>query len=189
VAGAGHAWRADADTGSLAALVDRFMLSDPGAGVGQVLAELGELESETGAQAVNGTSWFFLLRYAHEPWPSAQVQNVTAEGMRRAEARAKSISEGLAEHGACSTRAALALEDLRWASDLTAWACRLGRARVDAGEGLHLVDLPAEVRGSLVADLFPLLERMRELWLRGSRPGGLADSVGRLEDVAQLLAP
>ena len=134
MAGAGHAWRADADTVELAALVDRSMLCEPGAGVGRALAELGQLERETGAQAVNGTSWFFLLRYAHEPWPSSHVQGLTAEGMRRAEERAAEISARLTAPARCGASATLALEELRWGADLTAWACRLGRARVEAGE-------------------------------------------------------
>jgi len=188
VAGAGHAWRADADTRSLADRVDRCMSLDPDADIGQTLLDLGELERETGAQAVNGTSWFFILRYAHEPWPSSHVQGLTQEGLRRAEVRAVEISAGLIERAQCSERTALAREELRWATDLTAWACRLGRARVEAGEGRHLADLPAGVRASLVRDLSPLLERMRELWLRGSRPGGLTDSVGRLEDLARLMS-
>lgn len=187
VAGAGHAWRADAEPADLAGLLDRCMLSEPGAGVGAALVNLGQLESEIGAQAVNGTAWFFVLRHAHEPWPTGQVQGLTAEGMRRAAVRAAEISLGLTEPAHCGARTALASQELRWAADLTAWACRLGRARVQAGEGRQLSDLPAAERVDLVAGLRPLIERMRELWLRGSRPGGLADSARRLEDLATLL--
>ncbi|MEE8467664.1 MAG: glycoside hydrolase, partial [Planctomycetota bacterium] len=185
VAGAGHAWRADAEPLDLAGLVDRCMLREPGAGVGRALADLGRLESLTGAQVMNGTSWFFLLRHAHEPW--TPIQGLTAEGLRRTEVRAVEISAGLTEPARCADRTLLALEELRWAADLTAWACRLGRGRMQAGEGRQLADLPAAVRASLARGIRPLIERMRELWLRGSRPGGLADSARRLQDLATLL--
>jgi hypothetical protein len=57
--------------------------------------------------------------------------------------------------------------------------CRDGQARL-AVDG-SIASVPAGRRRQLAAELEPMVDRHRQLWLARNRPGGLPDSVGQLE--------
>lgn len=59
------------------------------------------------------------------------------------------------------------------ASDAEVWP----RRTIDA----EYAALPARARAALEAELAPLVDDFRRLWLRRARPGGLADSTGRFD--------
>jgi len=73
----------------------------------------------------------------------------------------------------------LVKDELRTAAELVALLCRDARARLDQDGWLSSV--PARKRAELAADLAPLMEHHRELWLARNRPGGLDDSVAWLD--------
>ncbi len=75
--------------------------------------------------------------------------------------------------------AGLLAAELRFTGELMLHAARLGRERF-ATPGLDTEEIPVAVRRELAAELEVLIERFRSLWLARSRPGGLADSAGRL---------
>jgi hexosaminidase len=58
--------------------------------------------------------------------------------------------------------------------------CRLGIARLHAESG-EITSIPAETRQALVSELGGIAAEYRRLWLARNRPGGLADSAGRME--------
>ncbi len=63
---------------------------------------------------------------------------------------------------------------------------RDARARL-RGDGT-LGAVPSDERTRLGADLDPLLERYRTLWLRRNRPGGLDDSLTWLQNLQSAYA-
>jgi hexosaminidase len=70
-------------------------------------------------------------------------------------------------------------EELEFTARLLDHAARMGQARF-ATPSLSVSEIPEKERGSLATELGDLSERYRRLWLSRSRPGGLADSVGRM---------
>jgi len=97
------------------------------------------------------------------------------------------VSEPLAQARSSAPDAALVLQELGWARDMLAFACRLGIARCAAGNAEHHAALPAPERAGLAAELGDLIEQHRTLWLQRNRPGGLDDSARRLEVLLQSL--
>ena len=65
-------------------------------------------------------------------------------------------------------------------------ACRLGIARLQT-ESREIVSIPLEMRQVLARELKEIVVEYRRLWLSRNRPGGLADSVGRMERLLAIL--
>ena len=78
--------------------------------------------------------------------------------------------------------------ELSWGSDLLKAACRIGKARLELGLNEPVSKLAPGTREALAAELAPLIERHRTLWLGRNRPGGLTESAGQLERVLQQLS-
>jgi len=74
---------------------------------------------------------------------------------------------------------ALVIDELGAGAALVSLLCRDARARLET-DG-WLTSVPAVRRQELAADLEPLIETHRRLWLARNRPGGLEDSVAWLE--------
>lgn len=75
---------------------------------------------------------------------------------------------------------ALFRREIRWTAALLKHACRLGRRQLRTPE-LRLDQVPAEERRELADELEELMAEYRAIWLLRSRPGGLAESLGRFE--------
>jgi len=66
-------------------------------------------------------------------------------------------------------------------------ALRLGRERIACGD-VGTLQLPAEKRKAIAQDLQKVVDKFKELWLVRNRPGGLADSSGRLQGLCDRLS-
>jgi hypothetical protein len=163
--GAAVAWCADANRDLDApAAVDRFLLDTPDdppgaapdAGLGDLLARLGDLYSATGLDAVNGSPLF----YALFPEPPLPVWGTADE--RGLAAVTGALEDALSGAAPDELTAAVRL-------------ARHGAWRIARRAGL---DRPSD--RDLLADLDETVEIQRAAWLAGSRPGGLADSLARL---------
>src|SRR5205085_2545072 len=75
---------------------------------------------------------------------------------------------------------ALVLDELRNAAALVSLLCRDGRARLET-DG-WLASVPQRRREGFAAELAPLIDTHRNLWLARNRPGGLDDSCAWLEN-------
>ena len=168
--GGAVAWCAEANHDlDLAPLLDAFVYADAAGELGATLLRLGGLYEQTGKTALNGSPLFTDL-----------VEGGLLGSM--GEAQADGVAHVVAELDAC--RAAIAAakpgcadgptvqRELRQAARLArhgAW--RIGRA---AG-----FDVPDDA--ALATDLDEAIAEQVECWLLRSRPGGLADSIARLE--------
>jgi hypothetical protein len=79
------------------------------------------------------------------------------------------------------------VEEFALAADLLLWAARLAAARIEHEVRDSVASLPAGVRAGFAGTMRELIARYREAWLWRSRPGGLRDSVARLERVVTVL--
>lgn len=71
-------------------------------------------------------------------------------------------------------------EELLFTAKLLRHGCQLGAAQLSTPD-LIVAGIPEARRTELANELEPLIDDYRRLWVRRSRPGGLAESAGRLE--------
>ncbi|MCP3914003.1 MAG: family 20 glycosylhydrolase [bacterium] len=183
--GASRGWNAHADPEGLERGLALHVLESDQA-LAEALVALANVHEAAQAPAVNGSALFFLLRYAHQPLPIERAAELNVPGLDTHAAALDAVRGRLADGargGACATIA----REIEWAADTLGWSGELARARLAAGEGSHVADVPAQERRRLARDLAPLIERHRSIWLETSRPGGLAESAARLEHIHAML--
>jgi hexosaminidase len=164
--GAALSWgsQANADL-DLPALLERFVL--PGRGVARAALDLADCYRETGLESTNAAPFFVAMRMPLAAAPNAFTLRGEPD-RAELEATAERIDGALARLTADDP----ASRDLRQAGRLArhgTW--RLLRGRLGAGPEV----------AELAADLRELIAHQRESWLRTARPGGLRDSLARLE--------
>jgi hypothetical protein len=132
--------------------------------VGATAYDLGNVYRETGVLLKNASALAILLLFPDRSMTEGRLSELTIEGLERAAAAIPPSDD----------------PELKLAASLMHHACRLGIARKRAPD--HRVEsiLHGE-RLVLAYDLGRIVEDYRELWLQRNRPGGLDDSVGRLE--------
>jgi hypothetical protein len=187
VLGAARAWNAGGEPPDLARSLDLHALDDARGGAGAALLAFGDAHEALASPALNGTSLFYQLRYAHLPWPLQRAPGLTQDNLARYRVALDGARALLARHGIAGRAGRRFEQDLRWAADATELGADLAAARLAAGPGAHLGDLTRATRAALRARLAPLVERHRALWVRRDRPGGLRESASRFESVARLL--
>jgi hypothetical protein len=121
-----------------------------------------------------------LLLFPDRPLDEGRLAGLTSEGLERADAHVATTIARIDGARMASDDAALVADELRLAAGLQRHATRLGRARL-AVAGHRLEQVPAAERRALADDLGRLIGDYRRIWLARNRPGGLSDSVGRLE--------
>jgi hypothetical protein len=169
--GAALAWCAEANRDlDLAAALDAHVFEDGVGGLGAALLELGSLDLLTGLRLPNATPFHAAL-LAGAPRAFGRLDPA---GLAAAIERFAELETRLALAAPRCPDGALVRRELAQALRLArhgAW--RLARA---AG-------LPRPDDAALRRDLAEAVAEQRACWLERSRPGGLADSVGRLERV------
>ncbi len=172
VYGGAVAWCAAANRElDVEAALSRAVFRDATGELARALTDLGGLYRETGLTSINASPLFLaLLRRGAgriRAWGETsrekldRVQTVIEQSLARIERARSAADDG-----------ALVARELAHAARLArhgAW--RLARAYLDQG--------PSDAE--LERDLRALVDAQRALWLARSRPGGLADSLARLE--------
>jgi hypothetical protein len=180
--GAGFSWNvADAQRPEqldVPQLLDQHAFFDAAGVLGRVAHDLGNAYREAGSLRPNASVLFWILL---KPERLFSPPGVTAESLERTLAYVQRVSQPLAQARSSAPDAALVLQELGWARDVLAFACRLGIARCAAGPTGEPAALPGPRRAALAAELGGLIEQHRALWLQRNRPGGLDDSARRLE--------
>ncbi len=169
--GAGVAWCEETNRNlDVAALLDAQVFQDSAGVLGALLDRIGRLHAGTGKTGMNGSPLFTALLVRGGLLGS--LGEASAEGTARTlEALEVALRDLDRARPACPDASAV-VEELRAALRLArhgAW--RLARA---AG-------LPAPADAVLRRDLEQAIALQRDAWLARSRPGGLADSLARLE--------
>jgi hexosaminidase len=193
LAGAVFAWRpataADPSRLPLAALVDRHARRDLAVGTGEILTALGNVYRETGVTPSNASALFKLVIFAHRTLAGAGLDGLTAAALERSQASVDRAGERLASLAAGGPAEQLVRAELDWVAGMLRFACRLGRARLEAGRGQPTSAIPANRRRTLARRLDRRIDELSPLWLARSRPGGLENSRRRRERVRALLQP
>ena len=174
-AGAAYSWALDANRNlDVAQVVSRYAFRDPTGAMGRLAYDLGNAYQVVGFVPHNSSALFRALL-----WPLDQVRATFAElpsaNLDRTLAAIDRAMSGLGQAQMARPDAALIVQEYENTARLMRHACR----RIALAQGR-----PAD-RLELNQDLGAIIEEYRRLWLARNRPGGLADSVARLERARQ----
>ncbi|MGZ8735495.1 MAG: hypothetical protein ACXW1M_09940, partial [Acidimicrobiia bacterium] len=178
--GAAVSWCLDANRDlDLGAALSAHAYDDPTGELAAALLALGDVHRAITPQAPNISALI-----AHGYWPQLQLGRGFTKGFDATEL--DRVDEILADAATRIDRARPARPDadllkaeLHNGSALVALLTRDARARL-RGDGT-LASVDASTRDALAADLRPVIEEHRRLWLEHNRPGGLDDSSAWLE--------
>ncbi|RPJ50361.1 MAG: glycoside hydrolase, partial [Chloroflexi bacterium] len=173
-AGAAFSWALEANRSmDVPAVVSRFAFADPTGSMGKLAYDLGNIYQAPGIIVPNGSALFWALQLPLDAANAYAVQvSKFHETIHAVDAAMQPLS---------SAKMARPDADLIRREYLnTARLLRHAARRVIlAVEGDH-----NGLCKELAADIAAIIEEYRALWLARSRPGGLADSAGRLEAAA-----
>ena len=176
-AGAAYAWCWSANRGlDVAAAVSLHAFADPTGCLGQAAFDLGNVYRALGFEPSNSSALFWTMQRPLDELARWAAGKVDAAGYKRAYQAATSALEGLSSAASARPDAALIQREFELAGRLLQHASR---------RGLLALGAPATDRADLAQDLAEIIAAYRVLWLARSRPGGLNDSLERLEKAAQ----
>jgi hypothetical protein len=186
--GAALSWAMDANKNlPLARALDAHVFQDAAGMMGQAALDLGNAHLKTNVSVGNSSVYYALLSSATQGAPSkGTLKNLTLESI---DAANKAIDDGLARMGKSKmTRAdaATVVAEFNTDASLAKIALRLGRERITCGD-VGTLQVPTETRKALAKDLQKVVDDFNGLWLARNRPGGLADSAGRLQSLIDRL--
>jgi hypothetical protein len=168
--GASVAWCLDANRElDLAAALDAFVFEDEARVLGATLESLGELYAKTGKRGMNGSPLFTELLLGGLLGAIGDADRAGVAGTIEA---IDAASAALVRARPRAADGAAVVRELAQAARLA----RHGAFRIARGAGF-----PCPTDAELRRDLADAIAEQRACWALRSRPGGLADSVARLE--------
>jgi hypothetical protein len=187
--GAAVGWRGDTDLsrGNVVRWLNRHAFRDRAGVLGGAFYDLGNVYRLLGPEPHNSSVLFHLLLRPDRDLGDLVEAGLSQEGLSRAIEALSDIRASLSRADQLRDDGELVLAEAAWAVDTLSWAAHLGRARLEAGAADSAGGLSDEMRGRLAEELGALAERHSGLWLQRSRPGGLSDSRGRLEQAWRSL--
>jgi hexosaminidase len=190
--GAGFSWNsadaADTQGLDIPGLLDVHAFQDKAGVMGRLAYDLGDAYLYNDARIRNNSALFLLLLFTEYPLLHPLIEGISIEGLEKTLAFVGQAMASLPDARMERPDADLIVQEFVWIADMLRLACRLGIARLQAGPDTPVNAVPAKTRASLADQLRSLIQRHRELWLCRNRPGGLDDSVARLEPVLALLS-
>ncbi len=184
--GAAVSWAAQPNRDiDLPRALDLHVFQDAASVMGRLAYDLGNAYQETGAIIHNSSALARILLHPERPVEEGRLIGLTTEKLEHARSYIDQVMARLPEARMARPDAAQIADEFRNAAALLRHACKLGIARLQA-EGGEIARIPAEVRQELAEELEGILAEYRRLWLVRNRPGGLSDSVGRLEPLLSI---
>jgi hypothetical protein len=171
--GAAYSWAWEGNReADVPRVVSHCVFDDPSGNFGRMAYDLGNVYQALGLAPHNSSVLFWMLQ-----WPLTQVaegytETVSAERLQAALAAIDQALAPLAETR--STRADVDL--LKREFELAGWMLRHAAQR-----GLLAIGAPIVSASDLDRDLGAIMREYAAVWLARQRPGGLRDSVARLE--------
>jgi hypothetical protein len=185
--GAGVSWCLEANRAlDLPAALNAFAFRDPSGAMGRVAYELGNVYQSLGPYFRNasGLVRVLLMPHMHGEQALSEIRNmkgITPESFERALAAVGDAMAPIENQRMQRADAALVMDEFETAAGLLNHAAKFGQWAL-------LSDPPAAraQQARLADELNELISNYRRLWLARNRPGGLKDSVVRLEKIAQV---
>jgi hexosaminidase len=171
-AGAAYAWCLEANQGLyLSSAISTHAFTDPAGIMGQVAYDLGNSYRAVGFEPPNSSALFWALAYPLDPDPS-----IPPDAFQRALDAIEAATAGLDSHQMKIPDAPLVQRELENTARLMRHACRKGLLTHEGDP-----DKVREIKANLARDLRGIIQVYQRIWLERNRPGGLKDSLARLE--------
>jgi hexosaminidase len=173
-AGAAFSWCLESNRDlPLADVLDVHAFGDDAKAMGKLAVDFGNVYQATGKFIPNASSLFRIL--VPPPTPKQAAAGNTLQGINAAEVAIDAAMEHLPKARMNTPDAALVADEFRNAAAILKFACDMGRRELNCG------NRSANKMSAIVAE-------HGRLWFARNRPGGLEDSVRRLENAARELA-
>jgi hypothetical protein len=170
-AGAAYSWSLDANRNlDIHSALDRFAFRDSAGAIGRVTYDLGNIYRAVGLEPHNSSALFWVMQR-----PVAELQAnpvVPPEAFQRTLEAIDEVIAPLSQARIERPDSALIAREFDQTVRLLRHACR---------RGLYAHNPSPELARELAADMRGIISEYRAIWLARNRPGGLVDSVARLE--------
>ena len=186
--GAAVSWAYDANIGlDLARAADVHVFEDRAGVMAQAALDLGNAHAMTGCLRDNSTVYYGLLLRALQGSPSKGfLSGMSAAGIQNARNAIENALSRMEAAKMSRPDAGLIRDEFALNARMALFALRLGEERLKADCGTE--QLPESVCKPLRDELSQITDEFKTVWLARNRPGGLADSLGRLEALAGMLS-
>lgn len=183
--GASVSWAGQANKNiNVVPFLDRWVFQDEAGVAGSLMMDLGNLYMAPGNELGHESVLAWLLLNADSP-KFAEYQYLTPERFEQTLKRLDEFDRRLKTMRLRCDDSELIRAEMKNAAALFRHACHLALARL-AAEGWELAKVPAETRRQLADEIKPIIAEYQRLWLARSRPGGLPESVGRMQHLLDL---
>lgn len=180
--GAAYAWSMDDKTEQgLEFLLNHYVFKDKTENTAKALLILGNAYRAANIPEGNGNAFHLLLfRYAWTMKGNWQTKLLTKEGLVKCEQIIDSALTILENASPQSVDASVTISEIKQASALAKHAIHLGKARLETPDQTTQ-NIDSLTKVSLATELENLNVNQRNIWIIRNRPGGLDDSMIRLE--------
>ncbi|MCL4562773.1 MAG: family 20 glycosylhydrolase [Chloroflexi bacterium] len=174
-AGSAYSWSLQANRDlDIAAAISLHAFHDPSGSMGRLAFDLGNVYRAVGIEPENSSALFWILQLPLEAIRSqGEAYMHSFRGVLQAVDQAARLLGKARMEG---RDASLVRDEYRLVVRLLRHACDRGRLAFEQDP-----QKAARLRGKLKTDLVRILPAYRRIWLRRNRPGGLSDSLGRME--------
>jgi hypothetical protein len=161
----------------IAQTVSLHAFGDPTGIMGRLAYDLGNAYLETGLQLHNSSAFFWILQ--DSPTQTVMYDSLTESTLEKTLAYINQVTSALPETQLNRPDANLIQREFLWVIDMLRHACQRSRWFLGQRQGREDVAL----RHQLAQDVDRLLAEHAQIWLARNRPGGLKDSLARLEKI------
>lgn len=176
LAGAAYSWSFTSNQDiDIPDAVSRWMFDDPSGSMGKLAYDLGNLYTKVGVEIENGSALFGLMQM-----PLVSIANsgkVHADNLIHVSNLIDEILGGLTTERMTRPDADIIRDEFALSGMMLRHGCNRGLLAVNHPK----MRSPSEMR----LDLTEIVTEYRRIWLLRNRPGGLSDSVRRLEVMMQ----
>ncbi len=179
--GAALSWSVEKNQGiDLAGVLSKFAFDDQANIMGQLMYDLGNAY-KVGDVIIHNSSWFGRLLQLSD-WNIAQkAPGLTVEKIHELENYVDRVTASLNQAQIQRGDADTIVAETKQVVRLIHHACDLGVTLLNT-ENKTIAEIPLETRQKLALDMKEIMENQKALWLIRNRPGGLKDSVERMEN-------
>ncbi|HIQ05280.1 MAG TPA: glycoside hydrolase [Anaerolineae bacterium] len=170
----------------LPTVLDLFAFRDRAGVMGRLAYDLGNAYKAPGVEPHNSSVLALILLRPDWTLEQGRMVGITVDGLRQALDYIDGVMERLPQSQMQCWDAALVADEFRNAAALLRFACKLGIARLETPNS-NLASVDQQTRQMLATELEELIAEYKRLWLARNRPGGLKDSVRRLNETLRKL--
>ncbi len=176
--GAGTCWAFEQNKDmNVVDVSNRLIFKDSTGITGRAFYDLGNVYQYTEILQFNGTVMYRLLQYPDLQTKPHLFKDLTVEKLQKALDRIGQVNDRINHATPHAKNADLILDEFRLCARLLRHACRLGMLRVEPDA------VPPDEPNKLTADMKAIMAEHRRIWLSRNRPGGLTDSLARMQDI------